>query len=310
MTSVQLFCILVSVSVMVKKRVPNTIKDLFPFHQEDFQPAAGKPAGLYKVLQRINYRNKLWPKGRIIKIRRNTAKKYLAEGKIIPVPKPKYRDALKLDFKLPETVVILGSGPKGKEAYNRISKDDFVISLNAAISAPIKSSLWMAMDPSLPKQDYFFNAMLLHYKKYYMAGYDMTENGIGKGYPLPIMEMNRIAKYFPWVCLTFKLLVGINRLYMMNRNDVKPIEGATRPGATIAGAVIQFCYWKGVKNIKLCGIDMFGHIYFDGSKHRKKSRKDSQWGVVPIFNTLMRHLESEGMKFTTLSDTRLEVDKE
>jgi hypothetical protein len=159
------------------------------------------------------------------------------------------------------------------------------------------------MDPTLYEQKYFQDAMQNFYDRYYLNGFDISAKGIGNGYPVPIMERNRVARYFPWVNLTFRL----ERTKMMNAKNVEPIAGLTRPGCTIAGATIQICYWLGVKNIRLCGIDMWGDKYFDGSKHKRADRANHDWGCLNVFNALIDNLERKGMTFTSLSETRLRV---
>lgn len=262
------------------------------------------------TLERINYRGRLVSRGRTIRVRNSDAKKYIERGHAMPLPEPNFKDVFKLDFKLPETVTILGSGPNGKTAYPRIKKSDFVICLNGAIGCPVRSDLWMAMDPTLPRQRYFIEAMRDHYKEHYHKGLDLSEKSIGKGYPIPVMEKMRIARKFPWVQLTFNLKLGTYREFMMKPDDVEPIPGCVRPGATVAACAVQFCQQKGVKHIRLCGIDMFGAVYFDKSRHRKMNRKDSMWSVVPVFNALMRYMEGHGMSFTTLSKTQLNIKSE
>jgi hypothetical protein len=264
----------------------------------------------YKCLERVKYRDRIWPKGRVVRVRNSVAKQLLAEGKIMPLPKPHFVDIFKADMKLPETVTILGSGPKGIPAYEKIKPEDFVISLNGGLSCPVHSDLWMSMDATLPRQDYWNDLMLDHYKKWYMTGHDLGAASIGKGYPIPVMERVRIARLYPWVQLVFTLQIGAYREYMMSIRDVTPHSGYLRPGCTVCGAAIQMCFWNNVKHVRLCGIDMFGSIYADGSKHRKADRKDKAWGVVPVFNALMRYLETQGMRFTTLSETQLEIDSE
>jgi hypothetical protein len=207
---------------------------------------------------------------------------------------------------MPEKVIILGSGPKGKLGWGKISKDDFVIACNGALTCQVpKIDIWAAMDPSLHTQKYFSDLMFDYYRKYYLRKLDLSHESIGKGYPIPVMEGSRVARYFPWVRCVFEL----RKPAMMAINNVDPHRGYLRPGCTIAGAMVQMAYLLGSKKIFLCGIDMFGNIYHDGSKHKKPERAGKAWGVVGIFNKMMRNLENKGIEFYTLSETLLDVKR-
>jgi len=262
--------------------------------------------GNYRVIIPIEYKGRRWKAGRTVQLRDKTAIPLLEQGKIILLPKPKFQDVFEHGLKLPERVVILGSGPRGKQGYDKIDDDDFVISLNGAITCPVNTTLWMAMDPTLQGQKYFRDLMEWHYNNYYLTGHDLTQNSIGLGYPIPVMEKLRVARYFPWVRCTFEL----RKPEMMRENNVAPGTNYLRPGCTVAGAAIQLAYLTGSKKIALCGIDMYGNTYHDGSRHKQLKRKDNQWSTVPVFNSLMRHLEKLGLSFTTLSATKLDVKHE
>ena len=275
----------------------------------EFQQELGtvaKGVKTYRVIQPIDYRGRKWKPGKTVKLHLPTAKKYLAAGKLITLPRPRFQDIFQTEVKFPERVVILGSGPKGVSEWDRITDDDFVIALNGAITCDVPHiNVWGAMDPTLHTQKYFQDLMLEHYREYYLKGYDLSPQAVGNKYPIPIMEKERVARWFPWVQCVFNLI----RPAMMKPNNIFPHKGYLRPGCTVAGAFVQLAYWRGTKEVVLCGIDMFGDKYHDGSKHKQRKRAGAAWGVVGIFNEMMRHLEKEGMRFQTLSETQLDLEK-
>jgi hypothetical protein len=283
---------------------------------------------MYIALERVIYHNRTVPKGHTFPIRGRYADALLKAGKIAPVQVPYFTDIFKSDaIKFPEQVTILGTGPNGRAAYDRIQDSDFVIAVNTAINIPVRASLWMAMDGSLKEQAGFQNAMRKHYidptrrkdetgwtkilrdfQGQAQIGWDFSESALGS-YAIPVMEHNSIARHFPWVRFIFsnKRLEG--RENFITAADPEPREGFARNGTTISGSAIQLCYWKGVRRIVLCGIDMAGDIYFDGTRHKEGAKRAGAWKQIRNFNALIGCLERKGMEFVSLSDTKLDVRK-
>lgn len=254
----------------------------------------------YKVLKSFRFYNQRWTPGQFITMRSYSAQIFIERGYLTPASSPRYVDVLKRKLTLPERIIVLGSGPKGRGGYDKIQAEDFVIALNGAIDCPVPITIWAAQDPTLYRQEYFINAMRRLYDKHL----DLSMESIGKGYVVPVMEQTMVANHFPWIVCTFQL----QRRPLMTVQDVAIRKsGRLRVGCTVAGAVIQLAYLCGTRKITLCGIDMFGAVYWDNSSHRHQDRKEKMWGNAPVFNALIRYYEGLGMEFNTLSETALEV---
>jgi len=255
----------------------------------------------YRVLKSFVFDRTKFSPGQSVVMRIHKAQSLLARNLISPIPKPAYIDVLKKGLTFPEHVVIIGSGPNGRDGYDKIHDEDFVIALNGAIDCPVPITIWAAQDPTLFRKEYFINGM----RRLYDADLDISMSAIGKGHIVPVMEQTMVASHFPWVICTFQ----IQRRPLLSVGDLAlKRPDRLRVGCTVAGTMIQMAYLCGARRITLCGIDMFGSIYWDGSPHSHLDRKDKEWGNAPVLNALLRHYEGLGMNFTTLSKTALEVE--
>lgn len=254
----------------------------------------------YKLLEPIRYRGRRFPAGRIVTFREKTASRFLADGLIVQVPAPSFRDIMAEGIRFPERALILGSGPNGRAHHARIPRDRFVLALNLAVTAPVRADLWVAMDPTLKDQRWFQDAIW----GFREPGLDLGPGAIGAGGTVPLMERKRVARHFPWVRCTFWL----EKLSMMSPGDVEPRPDHIRPGGTVAGAALQLCLHCGVTRVDLCGIDMFGDVYFDGSLHRRKQRKGQAWGSRKVLGALIKCLQGKGMEIRSLSETALDIE--
>ena len=90
------------------------------------------------------------------------------------------------------------------------------------------------------------------------------------------------------------------------------VPGKTFGAATIACRAMQFACQMGARRIFLCGIDMFGSKYFDGSDVAQKfmtERKNAKWGSqIKAFNGIIAFAWDEmGIPTYSLSKTALNV---
>jgi len=254
----------------------------------------------YRVLQTLSYRGRFLGPGRIVQLRPNVANEWVRNRKVEPLAQSQFVNVMVNKIPMPERVIILGSGPNGVEHYGRIGPGDFVIACNAGVNCPVDHvDFWGAMDPTLYKQAYFSRAA----EKLYRFNLDLSMEARGHGYPIPVFEKTRVAVHFPWVKCTFDL----RKELIMTLESVDPHPRYVRPGATIAGAMTQIAFWSDVKEVVYCGIDMFGDGYFDGTLHKQRIRKNTQWHSCRVFNAMIHGFEKKGIKFSSLSKTNLEV---
>lgn len=192
------------------------------------------------------------------------------------------------DFRLPEKVCVVAPGPRGKAHYDRIPEDYYLFAVSKAVLIPEirPPDAWMM---NHTHQDWFETATA-QYRGTYIFGEGAMEEARSK------------------------LAGGENRFYYpsdysdgVRDDDPGPLDTYIRRGTTVAGCAIQFCHLFGARKILLCGIDMSGDGYFDGTVNAEVKHGPT-WSCVVRINSILRKMESEkGIRVATLSPTRLNV---
>lgn len=191
-------------------------------------------------------------------------------------------DAFDARLQLPERVYIVGSGPRWDG--NGIPADAFCIALNKAIERPeFTASIWGCFAMAYRQQQWWIERVrkikcprvfgdILHYV-----------HGEPCEYSFHYLPSWPVEPYMQ--------------------------SGVLRTGATIAGAMLQLCYHKGVKEVVLAGVDMYGAYHFDEIREDARG-KQREWTDVVIMNDIISVCAESGMKVTSLSKTALKVEYE
>ena len=80
-------------------------------------------------------------------------------------------------------------------------------------------------------------------------------------------------------------------------------------GSTISGNAVQLAHLCGAREILLCGVDMSGDHYFDGS-HNVCLTHGETWTFTPTFNRLIHWLhQNTDTTVSSLSPTKLTVPR-
>jgi hypothetical protein len=95
----------------------------------------------------------------------------------------------------------------------------------------------------------------------------------------------------------------------LEEHVVRPVEGFIRYGATIVGCAVQFVYNFGAREIILCGADMSGDAYWDGTSNVHPHHGET-WGAAGRLSPLIRWLiEKKNVAVSSLSPTKLDVPR-
>lgn len=133
-----------------------------------------------------------------------------------------------------DRVYIVGCGPDGAPAYDRIDPDCDVILCNAAINLlnryTLPKAIWMVSDHNFIKTESFIR----HYERYAHLLH-------GSAQVAKVCTVARQWQENPW----------------MIWGDVSPICESWRGGGSIVGCALHRAYWRGQQAI-LCGVDMHG----------------------------------------------------
>jgi hypothetical protein len=193
------------------------------------------------------------------------------------------------NFKLPSRICIVGPGPNGKAFYDAIPKDAFVIAINKAVMIPdISIDVWLI---NHAHQDWYPEAD---------ANYD------GKR----VYNLRAALEASP------NLSGAKNWFYFDTPQDIQinkfdQINNQIHHGGTVASAALQLAFLFGSREVLLCGIDMSGYGYWDGTLNTEPEMQEAHgesWHALTVLNPLIRFLEEEKeMRIMSLSPTRLDV---
>ncbi len=196
---------------------------------------------------------------------------------------------LESDFRLPSKVCILAPGPRGRPHYAEIPDDYLVIALSKAVLIPeVKADIWVM---NHAHQDWFETAY---------ASFE----GMRVFRDEAILEAQAVLGE-ELTCYSFHALRGALGLMVF-----KPVDGVIRSGGSVSGVALQLAYNFGAREILLCGVDLSGDGYFDGTVNVQPSgeRRGETWDVVSNLNPLIRWMvEERGIMIATLSPTQLDV---
>jgi len=209
-----------------------------------------------------------------------------------PLPPTQFVDVFTSDFRLPPKVCIVAPGPNGREYYQKIPNDFYIIAVNKAVLIPeVQADVWMLNHMTENVQRWYgeadakFNGIRVFR---YSASVTMPPSRVKEGY------------FFQTATMPSEQL---------NSSMPESIDGVIRAEGSITGCAIQLAYNFGVSEILLCGVDMSGDRYWDGTINIQASHGNT-WPVSANVNSLIKWLAAEkGIKIFTLSPTKLEVPK-
>jgi len=195
-------------------------------------------------------------------------------------------DVFQSDFRLPTKVCVLAPGPNGKGHYSDIPPDFCVIAVSKAVLIPdVSADVWMM---NHAHQDWFLEANA-RFDGVRVFSYDAA---VQAG---PQLAGKKNCYYFK------------PAKEKLDPNILRPPDGVIRYGASVTACAIQLAYNFGAGEILLCGADMSGDGYFDGTLNVQPTH-GGMWGAVRMLNPLIEWMvKKKGFKISTLSPTRLDV---
>ena len=218
-------------------------------------------------------------------------------------------------IKIPDdkTIYVVSPGGFGRDHYDEIPKDAFVIVVNYAIRIPaycrengireLKPTIWLCADRNLataPECHWFIEEL----QAIIDADYPIGVKDIRAGGPIvPVFDSGFLGGIFQSVRVIFSHGKSIVR------KQPQPIPGKLRGGLTISCQAVQLAYWLGAKRVVICGIDMYGDDYFDDRKTNVSSRHDRIWSQISHFNRFVKWLKLNEVEVVSLSRTAISVQQ-
>jgi len=196
------------------------------------------------------------------------------------------------ELALTDRIQIVAPGINGKNHYDHLDPECFTIIVNKACEIPgIRRDLWMVADPTP------YHALVRGYIDWFAEGLKTCES-IGCFNSLTMLEYFDKVKYtHEWAGEIFD-------------EFIEPMKNHIRGGLTISGMAVQMAYWLGAKDIVLCGVDLSGMYYFDGSERGTAAQHHTAWvRILPLFQQLVDWVQARGVKVYSLSETALNVER-
>ena len=210
--------------------------------------------------------------------------------------------------KIPDTIVILGSGPNGRPVWPKIPADAYVIAVNESVNACIDHpsecaftpAMWVVNDRHVPENAYFDRADDT-FKGVRVFGDIVLQILLGrKPDSKGQLEAAKAGRLFSF------------RRAPFHKWDTGPWvhdPDIFVPGGTVCSAALWVGYIKGPpKTVYLCGIDMSKDLHYSSAKEPEipDHRHGDVWNSRTHLDWVLKHYASLGVKHYTLSKTKLE----
>ena len=181
---------------------------------------------------------------------------------------------------------MLAPGPQGRPYYRQIPDDFYVVAVSKAVLIPeVEAQAWVMNHADQP---WFREAH---------AAFDGLRIFRDEAVQEAEAVLGRNVVHY-----RYEALRGRRGL-----TNFRPRDGEIMSGGSVTGCAIQIAYNVGARDILLCGVDMSGDGYFDGTTNIQPEHGDV-WNVVQYLDPLLRWMmEERGVRIATLSPTRLAV---
>lgn len=198
---------------------------------------------------------------------------------------------LEAGIEIDGTGYVASPGYNAVDHFARIPPDAFTIAVNRAVEAPIAISLWMMMDVQVGECDWYHRGLKIATDRLCVSREFSESETSGVDAPYTF----EVAPKLRGPTESIPLGDGVT-------------AGCIRGGATTSAGAVQLLYQLGARKIVLCGVDMDGTKYFDGSV---MSPVVDYWPIVRArFDALNGWLREQGVEITSLSETALDVPRE
>jgi hypothetical protein len=202
----------------------------------------------------------------------------------LPAP---FVDVNQSDLRLNRKVCIVAPGPNGRGHYHRIPPDFQIVAVSKAVLIPdLRPSIWV----------------MTHSHQTWFAEANRSFHGIRLfSFDAALNSAEALQGKADCYCFIPP------RDSFLEPQVRQPLDRVIRYGATVSGCAIQFAYIFGAGEILLCGVDLSGDEYFDGTVNVNEHHGDT-WPALLRLQPLLKYLiDDQRLKIATLSPTKLEL---
>jgi hypothetical protein len=213
-----------------------------------------------------------------------------------------YPDIFGSPFQLPSKVCIVAPGPNGRDHYAAIPDDFYQIAVAKAVLIPgLSPAVWVmnhADQDWFDEADRAFNGIRI----FGDATFENSAVRAAENSAVRAAE-NRAVR----AAHTGERYSFTPPAQDLSPDMLHPVDGCIRVGATVSGCALQVAYNFGAREVLLCGVDMSGDNYWDGTSNVQPMH-GPVWNASRSMNQLIHWMTHEkGLKIRTLSPTRLDV---
>jgi hypothetical protein len=199
----------------------------------------------------------------------------------------KFVDVSVSDLRLAPKVCIVAPGRNGSDNYRRIPADFQILAVSKAVLVPdLRPAIWMMTHSD---QDWFSEA------NRNFRGIRIFSRDAALGAAAAVWDTSDMYYFVPPSDSFLDLEMS------------QPLDRVIRYGATVSACAVQFASIFGAREILLCGVDMSGDEYFDGTVNPNANHGDTWPAAMRLQSLLRRLIDERGLSFATLSPTRLEL---
>lgn len=218
-----------------------------------------------------------------------------------------YTDVFASDLRMARAVCIVAPGPNGRPYYSQIPEGYQVVVVSKAVLIPdIQPEIWVMNQFAREwcrEADARFRGIRLFSTSAARAASKcaFSVRGIVSG---------RFARHLIR-CYSYRIELAEDRRLDSDATRAV-VPGMVRGFGSVSGCAIQLAYLCGARRLLLCGVDMSGDNYWDGTATTppKDEEHGPEWWFVPRLNNLIKWLRGPGSAdVRTLSPTKLEVPR-
>jgi len=205
-----------------------------------------------------------------------------------PDPNP-FREIFSSGFRFPDKVCLIAAGPSAKAGVERIPDGYARLAVNKAVLIP-------GANP-----DYWVMNQLTANSLTYFAKAESRFEGV-RIFRLPTAWARKDHMHTRNRDRCFWFSARQSPAESITGEFCPPLAACVRSGATVAGCALQMLANLGAREVVLCGLDMSGGTYWDGSTNIE-DRQAGRWRQKDALDRLVHEVMRNGTKVEYLPAT-------
>jgi len=197
-----------------------------------------------------------------------------------PDPSP-FREIFSSGFRFPDKVCLIAAGPSAKAGVERIPDGYARLAVNKAVLIPGANPAYWVM-----------NQLTANSLTYFAEAEARFEGVRIFRLPTAWAQRDHVEPRNRDRCFWF--LARQSPAESITGEFCPPLAACVRSGATVAGCALQMLAHLGAREILLCGLDMSGGTYWDGSTNIE-DRQAGRWRQRDALERLIEVMVSDGV---------------